>query len=99
MALVSGCAEMENAPTPQYLLKHPAGTDTIKLGMKKDQVKTIWGNPDQVNQVNNKEKWGGAREEWVYIGRYSVMPISAGYLSKTRKLYFDGESLTNIVEE
>ncbi|GAG27063.1 unnamed protein product, partial [marine sediment metagenome] len=30
--------------------------------------------------------------------KYSAIPLDADYLSKTKKLYFDGEYLTNIVE-
>lgn len=94
---LTGCAEID-APTPKEIIKRPFGTGSIKVGMAKGKVRELWGEPDQVNYVEDKEKWGGAREEWVYTGRYSAIPIDAGYLSKTKKLYFDGESLTNIVE-
>ncbi len=95
---LTGCADI-TAPTPEYILKRPLGTDSVKIGMTKGKVKELWGDPDQINYVEDKEKWAGARIEWVYTGRYSAIPVDAGYLSKTKKLYFDGENLTNIMEE
>lgn len=98
LPLLSGCAEIA-PPTPGYILKRPLGTDSVKVGMTKSRVKELWGDPSQVNTVEGDERWGGKREEWVYIARYSVIPVDAGYLSKTKKLYFDGDNLTNIVKE
>jgi hypothetical protein len=94
----AGCADF-TAPTPEYIIKRPLGTSSVKLGMTKGKVKELWGEPDQVNLVEGDERWGGKREEWVYVGRYSTLPVDAGYLSKTKRLYFDGNSLTNISEE
>ncbi|MCQ9207536.1 MAG: outer membrane protein assembly factor BamE [Omnitrophica bacterium] len=98
LLFLCGCADI-TPPTPGYILKRPLGTDSVKTGMTKDEVKSLWGGPDRVNQVENKDKWEGKREEWVYVGRYGTLPVNAGYLSKTKKLYFDGERLTTIVEE
>ncbi|MFC1577057.1 outer membrane protein assembly factor BamE [Candidatus Omnitrophota bacterium] len=90
-----GCAGIE-PPTPDEVLRHPLGTDTIKVGMTKNQVREIWGEPDEVNDIDNDKRWKGPREEWVYRGQYSAIPFDAGYLSKTKHLYFDGNNLTNI---
>lgn len=98
VSFLIGCADIA-PPTPSYILKRPLGTDRIKPGMTKAEVKELWGEPDQVNQVKDDERWGGEREEWVYVGSYSDIPVQSGYLFKTRKLYFDGENLTNITEE
>ena len=94
---LAGCADI-TPPTPGYILQRPIGTDSVKIGMTKDRVKELWGDPDQVNYVEDKKMWGGLREEWVYVAR-SGLPVDAGYLSRTKKLYFDGDNLTNIVEE
>ena len=94
---LASCADIE-VPTPGYILKRPIGTSSVKIGMSKDKVRELWGDPDQVNYVTDKKKWGGEREEWVYSGRYASIPVDAGYLSKTKRLYFDGDSLTNITE-
>ena len=93
-----GCAGIE-PPTPDEVLRKPLGTDAVKLGMTKHQVLELWGEPDEINDVTDKERWKGPREEWVYRGQYSAIPIDAGYLSKTKCLYFDGNNLTNIVEK
>ena len=98
VSFLYGCADIA-PPTPGYILKRPLGTDSVKLGMTKDRVRDLWGEPNRVNEVEDEAAWAGSREEWVYIGRYSDIPLDAGYLSKTKKLYFDGENLTNIVEE
>ena len=72
---------------------------SVKIGMTKSQIKEIWGGPDQVNYVEDTERWGGPREEWVYFPMSSrTLPVGYGYFSTTRKLYFDGENLTNIID-
>ncbi len=97
---IVGCAGIEEiTPAPQEILKRPLGTDSVKVGMTKDEVRSLWGEPDQINYVKNENRWAGEREEWVYKGKYETLPVDAGYLFKTKKLYFDGENLTNIVEE
>ena len=95
---LTGCADI-TLPTPKDIIKQPLGTVSVKVGMTKGEVRDIWGEPDQINYVEDEKKWAGPRTEWVYAGRYSAVPIDAGYLSRTKKLYFDGENLTNIVEE
>lgn len=94
---LAGCSELP-IPSPDYLIERPIGTDSVKIGMTRDKVRDLWGDPDQINEVEDKERWGGSRVEWVYRAR-TELPVDAGYLSKTKKLYFDGENLTNIVEQ
>ena len=93
----SGCAGIE-PPNPRDIISHPIGTESVKIGMSKTQVESIWGKPDEVRMVEDKEKWQGARELWVYRAQYSAIPVDAGYFSKSKKLYFDGDNLTNIGE-
>lgn len=95
---LTGCSMVETVPTPGDVIKHPIGTESIKIGMTKAQVEEIWGRPDDVRMVENKEKWGGSREMWVYHAQYGSIPVDAGYFSKDKKLYFDGNNLTNIGE-
>lgn len=90
-----GCSAIE-IPNPNDVIKHPLGTESIKLGMTKQQVEALWGKPNEVKVVENKEKWATSREMWVYRSQYNSIPVDAGYLSKTKKLYFDGENLTDI---
>lgn len=92
---LSGCAMIESA-NPDEVVKHPLGTEAIKVGMTKHQVESLWGKPDDITAAEDKEKWGGSREVWVYRAQYSALAVDAGYLSKTKKLYFDGDNLTNI---
>ena len=85
-------------PNPVDVVKHPLGTESIKVGMTKAQVESLWGKPSQLKQVEDKSKWQGAREVWIYRAQYGSIPVDAGYLSSTKKLYFDGNNLTDIGE-
>ena len=98
MVSLSGCADI-TLPTPKELINKPIGEGSVKIGLTKSEVKEILGGPDQINFVRDKERWEGPREEWVYFPMSSrKLPIASGYFSKTKRLYFDGENLTNIVD-
>ncbi|MFA6142224.1 MAG: outer membrane protein assembly factor BamE [Candidatus Omnitrophota bacterium] len=94
-AVLCGCSAI-SVPDADDVLQHPLGTESIKIGMTKQQVESIWGKPDSVKTVEDKEKWQNKREVWTYSAQYRSIPLDAGYLSKTKKLYFDGENLTEI---
>ena len=95
--LFGGCSAII-IPNPGDVVKHPLGTESIKVGMTKEQVESIWGKPSQVKAVEDKAKWQGTREVWIYHAQYGAIPVDAGYLSSTKKLYFDGNNLTDIGE-
>jgi outer membrane protein assembly factor BamE (lipoprotein component of BamABCDE complex) len=97
LPLANGCSTLA-IPTPEEIIKKPLGTESVKIGMTKDQVASIWGKPSQVTTAENKEKWSSPREVWIYAAHYGSIPVDAGYLSKTQKLYFDGDNLTEISE-
>lgn len=92
---IYGCSAIQ-VPDADDVISHPLGTESIKIGMSKQQVESIWGKPDDVKMVENKEKWQGGREVWTYRAQYGSIPVDAGYLSKTKRLYFDGNNLTEI---
>jgi len=93
--LICGCNAL-TIPSPDDIIKKPLGTESVKIGMTKDRVESLWGKPDQVTTVESNEKWSSPREIWTYDARYGAIPVDAGYLSKTQKLYFDGDNLTEI---
>ena len=93
--LICGCNTL-TIPSPDEIIKKPLGTESVKIGMTKDQVESIWGKPDQITTVEDKKKWSAPREVWTYNAHYGAIPVDAGYLSKTQKLFFDGENLTEI---
>jgi hypothetical protein len=95
---LSGCAGI-TAPTAEELIKEPLRKGSLRIGMTKEHVESLWGKPDEKRIVEDTDKWAGSRELWVYRARTSVVPIDLDYLSKTKKLYFDQERLTNIEEE
>ncbi|PIU41247.1 MAG: hypothetical protein COS99_06485 [Candidatus Omnitrophica bacterium CG07_land_8_20_14_0_80_42_15] len=95
-----GCAGIE-PPTPEQVINNPLGTDPLRVGMTKDEVVSIWGKPDVVNQAGLSKGLGGTKkEEWAYYPEYSNVPIpvSKGYMKKTKYLYFDGNNLVQIHE-
>jgi len=94
-AVLCGCSAI-SIPDADDVLQHPLGTESIKIGMTKQQVESIWGKPSSIKTMENKEKWQNKREVWTYSAQYGSIPVDAGYLSKTKKLYFDGENLTEI---
>ena len=77
------------------MIKYPLGKTDLRVGMTKNEVEAKWGKPDDKRMVEDKKKWSDPREMWVYHGQTGI-PIDAGWLSKTKKLYFDGNYLTDI---
>ncbi|MFH1798175.1 MAG: hypothetical protein ABH844_02355, partial [Candidatus Omnitrophota bacterium] len=90
--ILAGCADVE-IPSAKELLKDPLGEGSIKIGMTKDKVVSVYGGAD-VERIVVSEEWGGVRDEWLYKGRCSAFPVNAGYFSEDLYLYFDGENLT-----
>ena len=93
--LVSGCADVE-IPKPKEFISRPTGPGgSIKIGMSKDKVVDVYGEPDLKDTVVS-DKWGGPREEWIYKAEFSAFPVSAGYLGEDMYIYFDGDNVTDI---
>lgn len=86
---------------PKDVLENPLGTTSIKIGMSKDEVKSLWGSPDVINTLKPQDNASASiREEWIYKARqYSPIAIDVDYLSKTKHLIFDGKNLTKIEED
>ena len=93
---ISGCfIDEDMIPTPAKVARSPLGTQRVKIGMTKDQIRHWWGDPTTITYEAESDI-GGNREVWIYDARYSMFPIDTGYLSKTKKLYFDGDNLTKM---
>ena len=94
---ISGCAEIDPFEAPGEVIRHPLGSESIRVGMSKEEVMSKWGEPDIVNTLPVKDVSGSQGEEWVYKARrYAPIPLDAGYLHKNKYLYFDGNNLTLI---
>lgn len=101
LSLISivGCSGIE-PPSPGHLLQHPLGTTPLHIGMTKNEVKEIWGEPDLIqDKGENQDRGATEKQEWVYYGRMQNLPISYANLSKSLRIYFDGNSVTNFKEE
>ena len=49
---LSGCAAI-TVPTPEDVMKTPLGTESVKIGMTKQQVESIWGKPDSAEETGS----------------------------------------------
>ena len=97
---ISGCAEIDPFETPAEVIRHPLGTESIRIGMSKEEVISKWGEPDITNKLPATDVSGSQGEEWVYKARrYTPVPVDVGYLHKNKYLYFDGNNLTLISNE
>jgi len=96
---VMGCAGIE-PPQPEKILKHPLGAGPIDIGMSKEEITSLWGEPDLIRNIGESTDRGRTqKEEWIYQGRMTNLPVNYGYLSKSLHLYFDGNNLTSFKEE
>jgi outer membrane protein assembly factor BamE (lipoprotein component of BamABCDE complex) len=94
-AFAYGCSMLESIPSPTEVMQYPLGKTTLKVGMTKQEVESKWGKPDSISTVEDKKRWPESRDLWIYHSQTASIPIDADYLSKTRKLYFDGNYLTD----
>ncbi len=93
LAGMTGCSEIQG-PSAKEIMSHPFGADVpFARGASKAEVLGTWGSPDQVLPLGVDEL-GNTREEWIYVGRLPVVPVDYGYVSKTKRLFFEGENLT-----
>lgn len=92
LVLLAGCAEVKT-PTLKETITRPLGAGTpFAQGASKEEVLSYWGKPDAITS-QGVDELGNAKEEWVYRGRVSAIPLDYGYVSKTRRLFFVGDSL------
>ena len=91
---LAGCALFHSIKPGETIINNPIGTDSIKIGMTKEQVKSLMGEPDAVvYKGTTKDILSSGIEEWTYRSHYSDMPLKADYFGKTQTLAFDGDNL------
>lgn len=87
-----GCAEIQ-PPGPAEILESPLGKSAVRLGMTKDEVRDLWGEPDQIEALE-EGIWGSKRELWIYEARFpELSQVDVGYATRTKRLLFEGDSL------
>jgi hypothetical protein len=92
--LFASCAEIE-PPSTSELLSSPLGKGALHVGMTKDEVRDIWGEPDTI-EPQGADEWGTALELWVYNAKFpGVVPFDVGYASKSKYLSFSGNNLVS----
>ena len=83
-------------PRSKIITALDIGTDSIKIGMTKEQVKSIIGDPDTAApKGSTKDVLRSNMEEWTYKGRYTDMPFKADYFGKNLILTCDGDNLVS----
>jgi hypothetical protein len=94
---VAGCAEIK-PPKPREIMHEPLGESPLRVGMTREEVKSLWGQADVVRTAEGSDN-AVLREEWIYQGRYPNLPINVDYLAETQHLFFDGEHLVEFRHE
>lgn len=89
-----GCAEIE-LPGPGEIMRQPLGGSYLRIGMTKEKVESVWGDPDMI-RVLGVDRQGMVKQEWIYRGRYPNLPVNVDYLSETQHLFFDGDNLVGM---
>ena len=56
-ALLSGCAEIK-PPTPEEIMREPLGQSPLRIGMSKEKVKSMWGEPDVIRNLGSNAQSG-----------------------------------------
>ncbi len=76
---LSGCAGMAT-PSSNDALESPFGKGPLRLGMTKDEVRALWGEPGSI-EAGEPDRWGSVRETWIYESQH--------------RLLFDGQNLVS----
>lgn len=89
---LAGCSDFQD-PTKKLTLESVVtGGDALNQGMTKDQVIAGWGHPDRVKSLG-QTKWGAPIEEWSFYAWLPKFPVNFHYVSKGRRLVFEGDAL------
>lgn len=93
----AGCSDLVT-PTGSYAVTHPwdAGPP-VSRGTSKAEVLEKWGRPDEVIP-RGADELGIPKEEWIYQAKTDV-PLDYRYLSKTKRIFFSGDSVTGWQDE
>lgn len=92
---LTGCALFHSIKPGETIINNPLGTDSIKIGMTREEVKSKIGDPDAIVYKDvTKGVLNAQIEEWTYRSHYSDVPLKADYFGKTLILTFDGDNLT-----
>lgn len=86
-----GCETLP-PPTPGKIISNPFGTTPLRVGMEKEEVVSLWGQPNEVLE-KGQDELGTVKEDWIYYARYPAIPVDYNYLSKTKTLSFTGNNL------
>jgi len=93
LLFAAGCAEITPKDTVDAAMRPLGADNSLRIGMKMDEIKAEWGDPDQVIDRGTNEL-GAPKVEWVYNARYRGVPMDIKYMSKTKHMIFEGKVLT-----
>ncbi len=94
MILLCGCGDTQ-MPTARQALERPFGTgDPFTKGATKAEVLDAWGQPAYIKFLGVDEI-GNTREEWIYKGWIGSIPVDQEYLSRGKRLCFEGDNMVS----
>ena len=92
LVLMAGCSDFKS-PTQNLTVESVVGGGpSLAVGMTQDDVLSKWGHPDEKKQAGDT-RWGAPKEIWIYRAWFPAVPVDYRYVSKGRRLFFEGDSL------
>lgn len=89
-----GCSDFENPTKGLSVESVVGGGASLTKGMSKDDVLEKWGRPDDKKQMG-ETRWGAPIERWTYYAWFPSVPVNYRYVSKGRRLFFEGDALVS----
>jgi len=90
--LLCGCSDFESPTKGLNVESVVGGGPSLAKGMTKDEVLEKWGRPDDKKHMG-ESRWGAPIERWTYYAWFSSAPVNYRYVSKGRRLLFEGNAL------
>ncbi len=90
--LFSGCSDFKDPTKKLNVESVVTGGDSLTQGMTKDQVIAGWGHPEHIKFLGDT-KWGSPIEQWTYHAFLPKFPVNFRYVSKGKRLVFEGDAL------
>ena len=88
--LLAGCARgLASSPDSPFC------APPVTLGDHMNEVKEMWGEPDEINKLGYDEM-GLKKEEWIYRSEGSDVPVGHAFVCVTHQLVFTDKQLTSI---
>jgi outer membrane protein assembly factor BamE (lipoprotein component of BamABCDE complex) len=92
--LLQGCSDFESPTKGLSVESVVGGGASLVKGMSKDEVFEKWGRPSDKKHMG-ETRWGAPIERWTYYAWLPSAPVNYRYVSKGRRLFFEGDALVS----